>query len=359
MVSSPLSQHRRIATEPGPIAVGSLNQHHKTSSTDTFGRPPLSHQPAVLRKAPPRAQVPVSVIHEPEQSTLPSPTPSSPLRVNLPSMISTQGVNMTGVGTGGGVLPGGFPPTPSPQVKDPVPFPASPRSTRPPNLVLDAPPPPRPLARHHSSASRSGRDKHDSRALVSPPLLSAGVFRDSAFSSSTEATNQAPMSWTGPLTEDLRPKTKPRGMRSLSESGPALPGAWQRTPVDESPRERTPVHETGSRVELPAVVQPTQSLRKSEAALVGMIQSTSPIPPKTKRQDSAGGSGWVLVNVEGSSPTNGAPLSKVHSMPSHSPATEVPPTAKAIALVDTIESKSTRSASLRHLSRPGVRRLFK
>jgi hypothetical protein len=122
--------------------------------------------------------------------------------------------------------------------------------------------------------------------------------------------------------------------------GTILPGGWQPSPVEEEPEidigmdgaqspaddsngeggPETPIYEVGSRVSSPELNRPDSKLRKSEAAVVGMIVNPVPLPPppppprlgQDKRKDSSSsgtGQGWVLVNVDGMSPPSPVEIS--------------------------------------------------
>ena len=149
----------------------------------------------------------------------------------------------------------------------------------------------------------------------------------------------------------------------------------------------TPIHEMLSRIESPEVVKPEISTRKkSEAALVEIIQSTTPAPPPIPQRNnsqrreptggpSGGGQGWVLVNVENSAnastPSTATPLQPEITQPadsgtvpvvapsmkssSHSGASRPAPLsldaspspeAKAIVILDAIESRHKKSRSM-------------
>ncbi|KAF8167936.1 hypothetical protein B0H34DRAFT_38332 [Crassisporium funariophilum] len=425
-------QHRRLATEPSPAIPHSPLVQHSRSATDSPQRqqytPVQSPQPHVLRKPAPRAQVPISVVRDsdiPEEHQLEQQQPEHhPVRAYMPSTISTEADNMTGVGAighspdvfyatspfdvAGSHLnyspPKVIPVSPQPRNASPASLgrspmrPVSDRIKTPPLLVSSSPPssprrmPPSP------SPSELKKEQTDS-FMTSQPLLGMGTFRDSAFSSHSELSCDIPIKWTGPLKDELKPEQeKQKAKPSRISSSPMLPGGWQPTPIEEkseddagvfgSPSEEksaslTPIHENNSRIEAPALVTPDMSLRKSEAALVGLITSTSHTPPVPERVNAVrkesqnsvggGGQGWVLVNVEGSkSPTpvlgheavasgeapaivqspepqlGGSPLAKDISTPSDSqiPLTEqASPAAKAIVIIDAMESKHKKSRS--------------
>jgi hypothetical protein len=242
----------------------------------------------------------------------------------------------------------------------------------------------------------------------SPPLLGIGAFRDSAFSTQSEMSCEIPIKWTGPFKEELNTNSEKSKLNpNCLSNGPRFPGGWQPTPIEEKgedelrqqqrPSEErksttTPIQEIGSRVESPEIVKPDMSLRKSEAALVRIIQDTSPRPSLTNfgnsqwKQNSApvAGQGWVLVNVENSnnpSPTvdpQGPPgdIKDVRSPepiqpdplfgPDSSikfPIGETSAAAKAIVIIDSMDSKHKKSRSTSNHKdgregSSGVRRFF-
>ncbi|KAJ3516791.1 hypothetical protein NLJ89_g910 [Agrocybe chaxingu] len=406
-------QHRRLATEPLPPISHSPNPQHTRAVTDSPQRPNFPAQPHVLRKPAPRAQIPVSVVQD---SDLPEQQQQPLIRAPMPSTISTGVENMTGVGSGGGRTPDVFYDTPpfsaNSQTHFPptVPVPTSPRPVRdvptdvqrtlrpvsdraktPPLLISRSPPP---------SPPRGSFSPHNSKPSTpiaesgpSPPLLGGGAFRDSAFSSSSGATVEIPIQWTGPLKEEFKfdQEKPPRLKSSRLSSTPMFPGGWQPTPIAEKAEDETdipapppqqtqqatPIYELDSRIESPAITQPDMALRKSEAALVDIIQSTSspppPVPamPPTERKDTSastpGGQGWVLVNVDSNAASGIAQQTATNSEPQATsspegpipgspkpngvakPSTPVPeqasPAAKAIVIVDAMESKHKKSQS--------------
>ena len=225
----------------------------------------------------------------------------------------------------------------------------------------------------------------------SPPSLGMNAFRDSAFSSNPTT----PTTLAGSYKKDVEqePKLNP----SYSSSGPMFPGGWQLTSVDrkeetgfststseEKSAVSTPIHENDCHREAPAIIAPDMSLRKSEAALIGMIASTSDAPPipqddkprkASQNSLSSGGQGWVLVNVEGSNavrsglgsesagPSDATPLRPLAHEPKRpnsplsasvsaphtpkSPVLEQPsPAAKAIVIMDAVDSKKKRRSTM-------------
>ncbi|CAA7266600.1 unnamed protein product [Cyclocybe aegerita] len=405
-------QHRRLATEPLPPIPHSPNPQHTRAATDSSLRPNFPAQPHVLRKPAPRAQIPVSVVQD---SDLPEQQQQPLIRAPMPSTISTGVENMTGVGSGGGRTPDVFydtppfsansqthfslpvPVSPSPRPMRNVPTdverplrPVSDRAKTPPLLISRSPPPSPP--RGSSSPHNSKPSTPIVESGPSPPLLGGGAFRDSAFSSSSGATVEIPIQWTGPLKEEFKfdQEKPPRLKSSRLSSTPMFPGGWQPTPIAEKAEDETgipappvqqtqqttPIHELDSRIESPEIMQPDVALRKSEAALVGIIQSTSSPPPvpsmhQPERKDttasSPGGKGWVLVNVDNNAVNGTAQQAATNSEPQATsspegpipgspkpngvakPNTPVPeqasPAAKAIVIIDAMESKHKKSQS--------------
>ncbi|KAJ2918986.1 hypothetical protein MD484_g1380, partial [Candolleomyces efflorescens] len=406
------NQHRRLATETSLTPPQPMASHHSRSATEDISQrhqqnnglatPP--HQPHLLRKPAPRAQVPVSVAHESEsEGEEDNGYPRG--RVNLPSMISSNSPNMTGIGA-----VGQGPDKPYPF----GPFSGDSQHGGAPFVPQDHQHPPSETTTIQAPSSHSPPGTPRGTAFPQP-LLSPGTFRDSVLSSQSDVSQNIPIKWTGAGRED--------GATSVSGSvtTPRFPGGWQGTPMDEiqeseaaifpqpeTPKARTPIYETMSRVESPEIVQPNVSLRKSEAVVFGMISATSPPPPipssplsvpprspailpedrvpskkseKSSRGDgssSHGGQGWVLVNVEGT-PTPRLPIAEAHlgsssksgegvvsSNNTNVNSSPTPPepsqAAKAIVIVDAIESKHKKSKSTSATKETGegggVRRFF-
>ncbi|KAF8078447.1 hypothetical protein FPV67DRAFT_1615879 [Lyophyllum atratum] len=416
--SASLTHHRRVATEPnGSVAHPHTFQHVRGATEDgtmqfvhgyrqdqsrfvAASPPPMSSNPALLRKPAPRAQVPVSVVHEVD------PNNNDNIRANLPSTISSGVEDMTGVGAAGfspdvfyatspfeniqtpaipvGSAPGHSSPpksrsaTPPSRPRSPL-RPVSTRAKTPPLLTSNpapsSPPPPRP-------ASAVGQQ--DSSASV-PQLLGPGAFRDSAFSSNSDTIYEIPIKWTG-IGEAFAQNSAPNPDQSakfrpipnrMSSVGPVLPSGWQPTPIEEkieddsgimmdqpdSPTSehnhggaKTPIHEVASRITSPELTRPDMHLRKSEAALIGLIAERSPPPPMpsaangngSESPSSGSGQGWVLVNVEGTSAAlrgesgNGAAANGTQPGSEHTRNSQ----AKAIVIMDAVDTKSkTKSKS--------------
>ncbi|KAG6845983.1 hypothetical protein H0H87_011031 [Tephrocybe sp. NHM501043] len=399
-LAGPLHQHRRLTSEPTRPS-SHAPQHARTATeqgnfalTRGYRTDHPTMGPALLRKPAPRAQVPVSVIHEAD------PPGTAGIRAYLPSTISSSVDDMTGVGANG------FPPTsfhnPSPLEQYempagsvlPTPVPSPPKSSLHPRPRS----PLRPVATRQktpplltSSPAHSPTTPltHHGRQESGVGLLGAGAFRDSSVSNASDASFDIPIQWTGidPIAQRKDSKGASQGTfppgsaspRRASSVGPMLPGGWRPTPVEEKPEvtvaggvvdeqpekstppgknegNKTPIHEVTSRITSPELTRPDMPLRKSEAALVGLITNTHPPPiPTVTRAGTSGsetpssghGQGWVLVNVGESKPgsqvgpneptaaaTPFAPGSSEHAAPG--------PQAKAIVIMDAIENKNKK-----------------
>jgi hypothetical protein len=311
--SSPQSHHRKVATDPLPTILHSPSLQHTRAATENPLPPRFApSQPHVLRKPAPRAQVPVSVIQDSDVSE-----DTLPLRTHMPSTISTGVENMTGIGTSPNILYSASPFEAGGKANS-TPISLAPRSGDSTSPALPSPQKP--------TFSDTGVPKqHTSADSHSPPLLGIGAFRDSALSAQSDMSYEIPIKWTGPVKEEPntkleRSKPKPNPL----SSSPMFPGGWQPTPIEERgedelglqrtlshngrPPVTPPIHEIGSRVESSDIVKSDISLRRSEAALVRIIQDTSP-PLSSPNLESSqrkepqiaatgGGQGWVLVNVE-------------------------------------------------------------
>ncbi|KAF9535858.1 hypothetical protein CPB83DRAFT_865982 [Crepidotus variabilis] len=393
--------HKRQATEPAPAAAHSpIMTGHGRSASESPHRSPASSTPSnVLRKGAPRAQIPVSV----RGSEILDDVEAAPLRTYLPSVVASDVDNMTGVGSG--QSPAIFyetspldiagaqvaqaqaaqhsryttPPAPVylPHTSPTITQQSTPThhqtSLSSPSTRTKTPTPPVPST-PSPPASPANSQPGTPVAELNPssPLLGASAFRDSAFSSATEFSREISIKWTGPLTDDLNPDKldppKPKQPSRLSSS-PMIPGGWQPTPISEkanidldAPSEGTPIHENDKRIEAPAIVKPEFELRRSEAALVGVIKSTSPSPaqltPQLNEGAAGGGTGWVLVNVDTPKANmlgEAKPLPTSHPSESSTDssntalAATVPhhptPEAKAIAIVDAMEAKNKKSST--------------
>ncbi|KAF7306732.1 hypothetical protein MIND_00464900 [Mycena indigotica] len=373
MANSPSGQsqqslhHRRLATDPSPsttvpLAQASHNRSATESPPNASSRAAAARQ-SLLRKPAPRAQVPISV-HDTDN---PMPEPE-PLRAQLSSSSGEQFDNRTRA-------PDVLYTSPSLQNSPPKeePFPlllpkADSRSQTPSSHGKrssgDAVPSlgsgshsPSPLPSPPLVVTPPLEDLHDSPAET-PPILSPNAFRDSTLSSATDSTYDMPIpiKWTG-LGRDS-------SLDERESMGPTLPGGWQPTPIDEKPEDLeesfqdsllTPdIQEVPVRVNSPEPQSPDLELRKSEAGLVGLIAASESSKPTNE------GKGWVVVDVEGegedkvvaSPPALSPTPPKAASAPSETPGssgantpTPISPAAKAIAIVDAIESKNNNKST--------------
>ena len=376
-------QHKRFASEP---TAHLPSPQHARATTDGPQRPQYpvnpSPQPHLLRKPAPRAQVPISVFQDP---SIPDEH-NQILHAHMPSTISTGVENMTGVGAVGFKSASSTSDTPS-NAGGQVAYgrSGSDKVTTPP-LVISASPKQIP-----QSNAKNEKLMPSTNDLSSSPLLGMDAFRDSAFSSNPTT----PTTLTGSYKKDAKLEQEPKLNPSYSSSEPMFPGGWQPTPVDRKVEEEagfstllseekrgssTPIHENNCHIEAPAIIKPDMSLRKSEAALIGMIASTSHAPPisqddkprkASQNSLSSGGQGWVLVNVEGSNAVRSAfgsessdasttprpheskrpnsPLSTSVSAP-HTPKSSVleqpSPAAKAIVIMDAMDSKKKKRSTM-------------
>ncbi|KAF7339723.1 hypothetical protein MSAN_02187800 [Mycena sanguinolenta] len=337
-LNSQQSLHRRLASEPS--APTPLSPSHARAATDSptgSGNSRRFSNSNILRKAAPRAQVPVSV-HD-----MDSPPLNEGYRANLPSVVPEDQPNLTGVGASGRT-PDVFYAT--------SPFHRNQEAESPFTPILPVGDASQPASYEASPPRRASPSERGPR--TPPQLLSPGAFRDSAFSSASASMDDIPIpiKWTGEERESL---------------GPPFPGGWQPTPIDEKPEDMggfdtpenpifeeeqealpTPdVQDVVHRVASPELQETDLELRKSEAGLVGLIAAT-------ENQEPSEGKGWVVVDVEGKSPSDNvavpAPKDTLITSPEpQSPAspsiggTASPPphpVAKAIAAVDAIEAKN-------------------
>lgn len=395
------TQHRRYATDPTPNHPHSPTQQHTRAGTDSPQRArfPPSPQPTVLRKPAPRAQVPVSVARD---SYVPPEVEQPNYRAHMPSTISDDVVNMTGVGSASPNVvysssPFGASQPPAKLVQQPNSPHSQPQVENASSKVASPVPISVPVVPVVAVLNGAHEQKSDGtqNGVNTRPLL-AGAFRDSAMSGQSDLSYDIPIKWTGPLKEELEAAqarqatqdwTATKAQSPLTPSTPLFPGGWQPTPIDERAEESvmnlagqaekttTPIHEMLSRIESPEVVGPVE-VRKSESALVGLIQETSsslpPVPPlrqksfKSQKSDSKTslpantpeqGRGWILVNIEGDAAAQaGPPMTGQVSggawvqQPVASPDPIPPPamassSAKAIAVIDAVESKHKKSRS--------------
>ncbi|KAF8912832.1 hypothetical protein CPB84DRAFT_1759610 [Gymnopilus junonius] len=395
-------QHRKLATDPPPVIPQSPIIQHPRASTESPTQPRFPHQGQVLRKPAPRAQVPVSVVHDSDNAD--ELREIEPVRTHMPSTISAGVENMTGIGASPNIFYATSP-------FDATALPSNESRSVPPLLNQNSPsnsgrPTPQhdripPLLDSPQMTSFSPYKEHIPHspvdvpvsASMNLPLLGLGAFRDSEISSNSEMSHEIPIKWAGPLQEGVGGRLKLGS--SCNSSGPKLPGAWQPTPIAEKTEEEagppsseekkdstTPIHELGSRFEMPQIVRPEMPLRKSEAALVGIIHSTSPPPPvpsvdrpNEKGSSAGGGQGWVLpfssphenalpgVNKEQLSPYP-TPEAKADPKAVQEPQYEqASPAARAIVIVDAMNFKHQKSSSTSASKLPGesassVRRFF-
>ncbi|KJA26176.1 hypothetical protein HYPSUDRAFT_199376 [Hypholoma sublateritium FD-334 SS-4] len=404
--------HQRLATDPSPAASYSPSPPLFRSASDAQRRRLVPSQPHVLRKPAPRAQVPVSVVQD---SDVPDEMPI--LRVNLPSTISTGVENMTGVGASPNVIYSTSPfdninrgsplPSPRPRIGSldhgrPPLRPVSDRVKTPPLLTSSVPPSPQKATYpQYGSPNTTPPNTQRGSMPMLPPLLGLDTFRDSGMSGSSDFSREIPIKWSGPFKEEFQLQQQERSAarrNRVSSSGPQFPGGWRPSPIVErsegefvqgpltgEKKATTPIHEMLSRIESPEVVRPEMSTKKSEAALVEIIQSTTPAPPPLpQRQNSQrreptsgapnGGQGWVLVNVENSvnaaTPLTATPVQPEITQPadigavpvatpsmkssSHSGASRPSPlsldpspspAAKAIVILDAMDSRHKKSRS--------------
>ncbi|KAJ7102223.1 hypothetical protein B0H15DRAFT_898282 [Mycena belliarum] len=352
------SLHRRLASEPSAHAV--MHHSHARAATDSpAGAGVRSPQPSsnLLRKAAPRAQVPVSVY----DSEAP---PHEMVRANLPSVVSPSLQDFTGVGAADRTpnvlystppyghnhhtetsFPLMLPIGDGPDRPAHSPTPSSPGSsmmgrasphTAP---ALEAHPPSH-TPRHDTPPLDPSSDEpfaahSDISAPSTPPLLGYGAFavqsdpstpgtpsllgpdafrdstlRDSTFSSATDSTYDVPVAikWTGAARHSLETR---------DSTGPTLPGGWQPTPIEEKPEDTgafgepitleqdngpTPqVQEVVHRVASPDLQVGDFAMRKSEAGMVGLIAASENQEPEPSE-----GKGWVVVDIEGQGTGTGA-----------------------------------------------------
>lgn len=380
----PQNQHRKHVTEPASLPSNRTEQ--------------LAPQAHLLRKPAPRAQIPISAVHD---TDIHDHEPSPPVhRANLPSTISSGIENMTGVGAIGNSPAVLYSPSPYDVGNRMLPLGTEstlsrPRNETPPErsrlhlrptfdqvktlpLAVSGSPSSSP---HRKSPTQDDSESYElSRSLPAQPLLSPGTFRDSAFSGKSEKSLEIPIKRTGPANASLNQDTASKSKQTQDRhhfNGPILSGGWQPTPIDEKVAEDatrkfatvfktavdTRIHETGSRVESPEVILPDATLRQSEAALVGMTASKNSMPPVVHRENTprkesqnsvggASGQGWVLVNVEGGSPMSQLQPNTPRTLypPSGLPSdmhgiSSIVPNAKAIAIMDAVNSKHKKSRS--------------
>ncbi|KAF7320244.1 hypothetical protein MKEN_00809000 [Mycena kentingensis (nom. inval.)] len=362
------SAHVRAATTDSPQSATSARSDRRTS---------------LLRKPAPRAQVPVSV----HDTDTPMPEPE-PLRARMPSVVPGSTENLTGVGAAART-PDVFYSTPPLQQSPPAPGQEQPFPLLLPKDVTRSQTPSSQGQRSsHSAVPSLGDPSHSPSPSSSPqpamtppneevsqfspgkespagtpPILSPNAFRDSAVSSATTSTYDMPIpiKWTG-IGHDS-------SMDERESVGPTLPGGWQPTPIDEKPEDfvdaeehplPTPeIQEVPVRVNSPDHQSPDFELRKSEAGLVGLIAASENSDPNPVPSE---GKGWVVVDVEQTGSGSGdasdnvvaSPISEPQSptlpkitspIPKSDSPAPISPAAKAIAIVDAIESKNKSTTS--------------
>ncbi|KAJ7169581.1 hypothetical protein C8R46DRAFT_202291 [Mycena filopes] len=399
------SLHRRLASEP--TNSGSASHAHARAATDSpAGSPHRYSQSHVLRKAAPRAQVPISV-----HDTDPPAHDGEVFRANLPSVVPQNTENYTGVGASGRTPDVFYSSSPFGHNQPEAPFPLilpvgdgsppyrreSPHtpsshaasSSSSPHLVPTPPLEPLPPLEQSTSSPSShplstppleplpqvsaGEPMivHSPPSPLGTPPLLGGAFRDSAFSSATNSTYDSsdvvpiPIKWTGEGRDSVQ---------TQESFGPSFPGGWQPTPIDERPEDAfnapdgAPEEQDGPTPDVQSVTQRVTSpdlqaadlaLRKSEAGLVGLI-AASENPQMDDTPEAGEGKGWVVIDVEGkggnpesgpivASPVAASPVPQSPASPpskqasgsgTMSPAQQVSPAAKAIAIVDAIEAKN-------------------
>ncbi|KAJ7597209.1 hypothetical protein C8J56DRAFT_817590 [Mycena floridula] len=383
-----INGHRRTSTEPSTSSSPIPMTQHLRATTEQQ-KSSDSRRQSLLRKAAPRAQVPVSVYDDSSRDVV---------RANLPSIVPEGADDMTGIGASPYNTPDVFYSTSPFGSADAQPTTISHSSehSQPPFVVVPEPnsphgssprrspsphilPPSSLIALHASGSSESSSASGPQTPEAPAELLGASVFRDSAFSSSTDMSSEVPIKWTGIGQEPQRDSV-----------GHILPGGWQPTPIEEkpeltmeanlpdvaldqamhpdSPVQHEPVQAVFQRVASPELNTVDSNLRKSEVA---EIMS----PTETNAEAPLNGKGWVLVTVEGkpalTDSSTVAPESEVSIQPTvtESPQPISPPepipessaspdepaeihpnasnaaAAKAIVIVDAVEAKRTKSPS--------------
>lgn len=388
-----MDPQQKQTTEPSPdVPHSPLTGYHNKSSSEGSQRRALTatHQANVLRKASPRVQVPVDF----RNSELFRQDGNNPGRTHLPSVVPVGAVDMTGVGSGQtpDVLYETSPHSPT-GTQHNHPVASAPESSTIRRTGSSSPPrspgiPPQLFvsssigSKNPLSQMEPAMGSHAAEKNTTAPLLGYMAFRDSSMTSDTDLTREIPIKWTGSLTEGDKPKARES---RIADGRATIPGGWQSSIAEQdeelSERRETPILENESRVEVPEIVQPNVELRKSEAALVGLIKSTTP-PVQNKEKDStavvasgSSGKGWVLVNVEdspssrpesnGGSESKAAPgqtasasITEIGQEPRPKPASAE---AKAIVVIDLLSSKNKTATASMEASKDGdssVKRLF-
>ena len=395
-------QHRRYATSPNLPRQAHSPLHGKFVTNEVVAntqdhQAPDSAATAALRRALPKAQIPVSVAHSNDNQT--------GHRATLPSTVSSGVENMTGIGTAANTP--GWRGRPLPQPREII-FEASPDAEvglhRTPSVIVTGPEPtdssnprtpspngPRalravsnraktpPLLKSHPSSpvttpanilartsSQTQKNAGDTPTtskqsqLSASGLLSPGVFRESG----SEASVDIPIKWTG----DDGTRRDENGGQDRSKNSPK--GSWSshvtgeergRGSRDEGGGVTQAVQDVASRAILPEVTHPGQRPIKSEVGTIGVMAPTAPTPSQppagapsrahSKGKGKAGGDGsmqgWVLVNVEGKHSREGG--RSPESLPSPAPlqalnGTAAPKTSK------TSPSRANMSAPVKTLA---------
>ncbi|KAH7880544.1 uncharacterized protein C8R40DRAFT_1165504 [Lentinula edodes] len=323
--------HTRTATEPILSSSPLPPSYHARIATDNVGRNSPSGSSGSLpspglRKAAPRAQVPVSV----HDTDIDIPETLG-YRVDLPSVVPDGVVNMTGVGAASHTPDVFYSTSPFGDLSvAPIPLSSSPHA----GVAASPPASPRktqPLQHSHTSSESTPIDPSIKSLEMEGDLLSPGVFknsgiyRDSAFSSNSDVSAEIPIKWTGAHRESQQIREEKR----ISE-GPKFPGGWEASPIeekeeidatgrvslnfdlDQNKHPEMPVYDV--RVASPEITMAVSGTRKSEAGLIELNNATfspppplptqsssddAPSSPKGKPREVGSGAGWVLVNIEG------------------------------------------------------------
>ncbi|KAJ7071232.1 hypothetical protein C8F01DRAFT_423353 [Mycena amicta] len=355
MANSPSGQsqqslHRRLATDPSPSSgVAIVQASHMRAATDSPQSGSSSNRHSLLRKPAPRAQVPISV----HDTDVPM-AESEPLRAITPPGSVEHAARTPDVFYSTSPL-GATPPKEDSRSQTPSSQRNGRSDDRIPSLgsLSDSP---SPAPSPQPAVTPPNEEVPDFQAkdfpAGTPPILSPNAFRDSAFSSATNSTFDMPIpiKWTG-----LGRDSSSEGRDS---TGPVFPGGWQPTPIDEKPEDledfeaeqRQQGLPTPEIQEVPVRVNSLDhqsgdvELRKSEAGLVGLIAAI-----ETNKSTSES-KGWVVVDVEGNGENIASPDPAKDIIQSETPSgtdtpTPISPAAKAIAIVDAIESKNKSTSS--------------
>lgn len=392
--STGIGQHRRLLSEPtGLTTYVYPNIKATTEQGNTQKNFSLVHGyraeylpagPTLLRKPAPRAQVPVSIVHEAD------PPGTDGLRAYLPSMISNGVEDMTGVGANGLFLQASQTVAPSDQSERTAatslfssrrlstPSPTRPQSPLRPVVSRQKTPPLLTCTPIQSSTFPMHDMPHVGLQDLGNGLLGSEISAESAASHTTDTSSHIPIQWTGDRDTFAQKSegksaaqtagTTTTSRRKVSSAGPMIYGSLRPGPIEEqgedpgditglevdnktTDNKTPPIHEVTSRIASPELTRPDIPLRKSEAALVGLIKDTSPVPalPTTSRvvgtdsHNTGKGQGWVLVNVGDSLTGSGVGFDEsLDSIKRPEGAEHVTPSphAKAIAVIDALDNKS-------------------